>query len=279
MDDKSNNDIDNLQSADDLQDQGDLDNGADLDQQQGSDSGTDSEPEHEENTEGRKQKPVNQDAINEAIARQHAKYREEQRQRLALEKELNELRSGKASAADPEPKIFEVDPYADDVADQIKQRDESIRAHAAWVGRQQQRQMQQQQYQQQTELQKRQQAAEQAEQFFSRAKEDGVDQQKLGQAVQTVGMYQLGMEVAQYLMADDKGYQMTLHLAKDPALLAELSLMEPYQRILHIERNVRARVSVKPRSSQANKPVTRVKGRASDVSDRFPLTGSKVTVE
>ena len=125
-----------------------------------------------------------------------------------------------------------------------------------------------------------QQAAEQAQRFFDAAKADGIDQQQLIQAVQTVGQYELGREVASYLTSDDRGHQVTLALAKQPTLLADLAFMAPHERILHIERNVRSKVAApKPRQSKSGAPPTRVRGRASEPSDRFPLTGGRVKVE
>ncbi|MEE4295716.1 MAG: hypothetical protein V2J20_03755 [Wenzhouxiangella sp.] len=246
----------------------------------GDDSAPSSEPQHEENSaDADEQKPVNQEAIDAAIARQHAKYREEQRKRMALEEELQRLRQASPSYDDPEPKIVEVDPYADDVQDLIKQRDESLRAHMAWQQRQRERQAQQSQYEQQRQLEQQQTAAQQAEQFFGKAAERKIDQEQLNQAVQTVGQYQLGHEVASYLMGDDKGPELVTSLSKNPVLLAELSMMSPTERILHIERNVRTKLNPTPRASSSKPPPTRVKGRAADASDRFPLTGGKVTVE
>ena len=248
------------------------------DQQHGGDSEAHSEPQHEENGEDVEAKPINQESVNDAIAKQHAKYREEQRLRLAAEEQVRHLQNNSANT-DPEPQIVEVDTYAEDFDDQLKQRDESIKKHIAWQNRQAQRQQQFNGQREQQQIAENQQAAERAKAFMQRATDAKVDQSALSNAVQSVGQYQLGQEVAQYLMADDMGVQMTMQLAQNPALLADLSLMPPYQRILHIERNVRAKQIVKPRQSASNKPPTRVKGRAADASDSYPLTGGKVMVE
>lgn len=255
-----------------------IDRGSDHDQQHGSESATDSEPQHEENGEGDEVADPRQEALDRAVSKQHAKYREEQRKRIAAEERLQQYESGSQNN-DPEPTLAEVDPYADDVDSQLRQRDESIRAHIAWQERQRNSQYQRSQYEQQTAAQQQQEAAQQAETFFSKAKEDGVDQGKLTQAIQTVGQYQLGKEVASYLMGDDRGHQVTVALAKSPSLLADLALMQPHERILHIERNVRSKVNASPRRSKGKPPATRVKGRASDASDKYPLTGGKVRVE
>jgi len=252
----------------------------DQDQQLGSDSEPDSEPGHEENSDDVVSKSVNQESVNDAIAKQHAKYREEQRRREAAERRLAELEHSQGSQADPEPQIVEIDPYGDDVEDQIKQRDESLRAHIAWQQRQYYRQAQQQQYQQQTYTQQQQQSAQQAEKFFDTAKKDGIKQEELHQAVQAVGQYQLGHEVASYLMSDDKGHRVTLALAKNPALLADLAFMQPHERILHIERNVRSKVAnTAPRRSKGKQPPTRAQGGAPSAGNKFPLTGGKVKIE
>lgn len=257
-----------------------IDQVADPNQHEGADSAAASEPQHEENSAGADgEKRLNQEAIDAAINRQHAKYREEQRKRIALEEELQRLRQSGSVDDDPEPQIAKIDPYGDDVEDQIKRRDETLLAHAAWQQRQQQRRAYMSQYEQQRQAEQQQTAAQQAERFFGAAAERKIDQSQLNQAVQTIGQYQLGHEVAGYLMTDDKGPEMVTALAKNPVLLAELSVMTPTERILHIERNVRSKVTPSPRASKGNPPPTRVKGRAADASDRYPLTGGKVTVE
>lgn len=282
MDPQDHNDIENEQlQSDQGQEEQDsnFDQGADQDQQLGADSATDSEPEHDENTDGEdEQQRINQEKIDAAIARQHAKFREEQRRRIAAEQQLQQY--GGMQQNEPEPQLYEIDEYADDIQAEVRKRDQSLREHLQWQQRQQQRQADQQSYQQQTYQQQQQQAAEQAQKFFDTAKKDGIDQQQLNTAIQTVGQYQLGQEVAQYLMSDDRGHQVTMALAKQPTLLADLAFMQPHERILHIERNVRSKVSApKPRQSKGSQPPKRVRGRASDVSDRFPLTGGRVKVE
>jgi|TARA_R110001606_G_scaffold381947_1_gene543459 hypothetical protein len=275
--DQESNDIDDNT----LQSTSENDQSADHDQQYGSESATDSEPEHDENAEGEEgESKINQNSVNDAISRQHAKYREEQRKSQRLETELQQYRQSNQQQSDPEPGLVKVDPYDDNVEEQLKQRDDSIRAHIQWQNRQAQRTQQAQNYQQQSYQQQQQEAAKQTDKFFENAKHDGVDQQKLNEAIQTVGQYQLGQEVANYLLGDDRGHHVTIALGKNPTLLADLSLMTSTERILHIERNVRPRVAKsEPRRSKGSRPPTRVKGRASDVSDKYPLTGGKVTIE
>ena len=265
--DQESNDIDDNT----LQSTSENDQSADHDQQYGSESATDSEPEHDENAEGEEgESKINQNSVNDAISRQHAKYREEQRKSQRLETELQQYLQSNQQQSDPD----------DNVEEQLKQRDDSIRAHIQWQNRQAQRTQQAQNYQQQSYQQQQQEAAKQTDKFFENAKHDGVDQQKLNEAIQTVGQYQLGQEVANYLLGDDRGHHVTIALGKNPTLLADLSLMTSTERILHIERNVRPRVAKsEPRRSKGSRPPTRVKGRASDVSDKYPLTGGKVTIE
>lgn len=236
-----------------------------------------SEPQHDENSEGGGEKPINQEAVNQAINRQNRLYREEQRRREALEKEIEQIRKSGPQADDREPQLVAVDPYDDDIEEAIKRRDESIRAHMAWQERQRQKQAQVSQYNQQRLVAQRHEAAQKEENFFKAATERKIDKASLTQAIQTVGQYQLGSEVASYLMSDEKGPEITAALSKKPVLLAELSTLTPIERILHIERNVKAKLSAPPRASKANPPGTRVKGRAADVSDHFPLTGGRVT--
>ena len=274
-----NNPNDDLQNDDQGSEQGSLDlNNENLDQRQGAELDPASEPGHDKDSDGGEQKPINQEAVNEAIAKQHAKFREEQRKNQQLEKRLAELESQGADN-DPEPEIHKVDEYAADIGEQVRLRDESLRAHMAWEQRQQQREAQRTDYQRNQETQAQQIAQENEQKMYQSAQDLEVSQEDLNKSIATIGQYQLGPEVAQYLMGDDKSVQMIQSLAKNPTMLAELSLMNPSERMLHIERNVRSKLSVKPRTSGAKPPPTRVKGKAPDVSDRYPLTGGKVTVE
>jgi len=276
-------DKEKLQSTDDIDDMDfEIDDSADLNNEelrQESESDPNSEPEHEKKTvDDAQSSDVNQDKVNKAIDKQHAKYREEQRKRLEAEKQLETLRSKYGASVDPEPKIPDVDYYSNDVEAQVKKRDAAVREHQQWQYRKQQQQSEQQKREQQNYDQQHAEAMERQDKFYSTAKQLKMSQATLDKAVQTIGTYGLGQQVAEYLMTDDKGVQMTAALAKNPALLSELSFMQPHQAILHIERNVRSRLrAVRP--SNAKKPPTRVSGKASAASDSYPLTGGKVTVE
>lgn len=238
-----------------------------------------SDPEHEQKTDDDAESSnFNQDGVNKAINKQHAKYREEQRKRIEAEKRAEELEKKYGAQIDPEPKIPDVDHYSSDVEEQVKRRDAAVREHQQWQIRKQQDQAKAQELQQQTYQQQQAEAMERQEKFYTKAKELKISQQALDKAVQTVGSFALGQEVAQYLMTDDKGVQMTTALSKNPALLAELSTMRPHEAILHIERNVRSRLrAVRP--SNASRPPKRVSGKAASASDQYPLTGGKVSVE
>lgn len=248
------------------------------DQQQAADSEPASEPEHEQNEEDDAAKAINQEAVDAAIAKQHAKYREEQRKRKALEQELESLKQ-RGVSNDPEPEIFQVDPYAADLNEQLKARDDSVRNHQAWQERQKQREAEKSEYQRSQEAERHQTQQQRVENYLNQAKELKISETDLNSAMSSVGRYQLGPEFAEYLMGDDKGVALTLQLSKQPALLAELSTMTPNQAILHVERTVRSKLDIKPRSGGGKPPPKRIKGKAADISDKFPLTGGKVSVE
>lgn len=273
---------DELQSTDDIEDMDfEIDDSANLDEHldQEPESAPDSEPDHEQKTvDDAQSSNVNQESINKAIDKQHAKYREEQRKRVEAEKELETLRSKYGAQVDPEPKIPDVDYYSNDVEAQVNKRDAAVREHQQWQFRQQQQQSEKQKAQQQSYEQQNAEAMERQDKFYQTAKQLKMSQATLDKAVTTIGTYGLGQQVAEYLMTDDKGVQMTAALAKNPALLSELSFMQPHQAILHIERNVRSRLKA-VRPSNAKRPPTRVSGKASAASDSYPLTGGKVTVE
>lgn len=227
--------------------------------EEASDLATDSDEQHEE-----KAQKINQDAINEAINKQHRKYKEEERKRLELEKRLAELekQGGQQSQLEEVPPI--PDYYDDDYETKLRRRDEIIQRNAQaiaqqqWVQQQQQAQDYQQQQQRQAEL------TQKVETYASRAKMLGVDRTELQNAGELIASYGLNEEVTIAILEDEQGPLITKYLASNPLELSSVVGMTPLQAVLYIERNVKSKAAgLKPRTSNTPPPADRLNsGRA-----------------
>lgn len=220
---------------------------------------TDSDEQHEENAQ-----KINQDAVNEAINKQHRKYQEEKRQRQELEKRLAEYekQSGQQSQLEEVPPI--PDYYDDDYDAKLKRRDEIIQRNAQAVAQQQwlQQQKQAQEYQQQQQRQAE--LTQKVETYAGRAKKLGVDRAELQNAGELIASYGLNEEVTLAILEDDQGPLITKYLASNPMELSSVVGMTPLQAVLYIERNVKSKAAgLKPRTSNTPPPADRLNsGRA-----------------
>lgn len=278
-----------LQSDQDLIDEEvETEEDTDSELQQSEESAASSEPEHLENTEDdEEQKPVNQEAVNKAIAKQHAKYREEQRRaneerkkREELEAKLREIEEKQLRGSEPQvpdiPDRFDYDSESE-YREAIKQRDEALIQRQIWENQQQSYRAQQQQLKQQQELKKQQRLIESYQQYQKRIEDFGIDKAKMKEAGEIVGAYNLDQKVVEYILEEEKGALMTLKLAKDLDTLDHIASLEVEKAILYLDRNVRPTVGVSKRTTQAKKVPTRVKGSSKGSAD-YPLTGG-ATVE
>lgn len=224
-----------------------------------SDLATDSDEQHEENAQ-----KINQDAVNEAINKQHRKYQEEKRQRLELEKRLAEFEKQSGQ----QPQLEEVPPipdyYDDDYDAKLKRRDEIIQRNAQAVAQQQwlQQQKQAQDYQQQQQRQAE--LTQKVEAYAGRAKKLGVDRAELQNAGELIASYGLNEEVTLAILEDEQGPLITKYLASNPLELSSVVGMTPLQAVLHIERHVKSKAAgLKPRTSNTPPPADRLNsGRA-----------------
>ena len=226
-----------------------------------SDLATDSDGEHEEKPDDGEQKQVNQDAVNEAINKQHRKYQEEKRRADAAEQRLAEMQP-KPQAPTP---VDAPDPFDDDYEAKQAAYIESIRQQAVFENNQQLSEQLTQN--QQAATQREQQASENAEiqTYVDNAKAMNISIEQLEQAGQVVGNYGIGKDVQMFIVNDEQGPLITQYLATNHADAEAVAGMIPMQAAMYIERTIKPKVAaMKPKTTNAPNPATKVSGGGGD---------------
>jgi hypothetical protein len=232
------------------------DDESDSDEGEGGPSGSapDSEDEHDKNDGD-----VNQDSVQAAIGKQHAKFREEERKRIAAEERLQQLEDERIQAMRPVVPPMP-DRYDDDYEEKVKARDEKIREALEFDRQEQERTAQRGYAQQQKNAEKMQELQKNAASYAQRAEKLGMTKEQLAKAGAAVQQIGLDDSVAMQILKDDFGPLITKHLAENPGTAVDLAYMSPVEAAIYIERNIRPKVAVRKRK-KSKTPPPRDKGR------------------
>jgi len=198
------------------------------------------------------------------VNKQHKKYRDEERARLAVEKRLEEkearLKELEAQI-NVAPEIPPVpDPYDDNFESKVSSRDEAIRNRAAWD--QEQSSIQAEQLKTAQEVQQREQQAVQdrVSKYAQRAQELKVSESDLQAAGQVVGQY-VSPDLASHILDDSDGPLITTYLASNPTSLDDLRSMSLGNAAIHIANVIKPNLSaMKPKPSGAPEPIDTLRG-------------------
>lgn len=197
-----------------------------------------------------------QEAANKAINKKHFQYKEEERKRLAAEKELQELRAKLEQQTSQRPEIPPIpDPYDENYEAKVKARDEAIRQVVVYEAKQEV----ETQRKQQLEEQQRQEQAKQIESMVTtynqRAKSLGLDVAEVEKAGDTLVQYGVSQDVANFLLSDEDGPLMTKYLAANPLELERIQSMPPMQAAIALNDSVRKQAAgLKPKQTKAPEP-------------------------
>lgn len=232
-----------------------------VNESQPEDLATDSDGEHEEKPDDSEQKQVNQNAVNEAINRQHRKYQEEKRKNDELEQRLSQLQPKEQA-----PEILSrPDPFDDDYDTKLTAYEQSIRQSAQYEYAQQQQQqiLQQQRAYQQQKMQAD--LTTKAATYAEKAKGYGINPQELQQAGQLVASMGLSEDVAMFILEDEQGPLITRHLAINHVDAEAIIGMAPLQAAMYIERTIKPKTAaLKKKQTNAPAPATKIQGRGGD---------------
>jgi len=218
------------------------------------------------------------DGAQKAINKQHAKYREEERKRIEVEKEAKELREKLAAfeSAKVETDIPPIpDPYDDDYEDKIKARDEAITRKASQEA-QKSFLTEQQNAQKETAKKTEQERINTLISGYDKHTVTlGLNPSDVAKAGNKVVEYGISGEVAEFILEQEDGPLITTYLSENPILLDELRHMTPIQAAFKVSSDIRAAASgLKPQASTAPDPVEILTGRGAGETEDPLLKGA-----
>jgi len=228
---------------------------------------------------GEAHEQINQEKVNQAINKQHAKFREEERKRKEAEAEnqklLEQLKSIEANK--PKPVVPPIpDPYDDDYEAKVKERDDALLAKAKHDA------IEASKAEAEKERQQKALEAQQAEtqkhinSYEKRSVEIGLDSNEVNKAGQVLVDYGINSDLAMFILQDKDGPLITQHLAANPAELSELLEMSPMMAAVTINSVVRPKAeALKPKPSKAPDPVKGLSGLGPGETVPASIKGAK----
>ena len=206
-----------------------------------------------------------EDGVQKAINKQHAKYREEERLKIAAQNEAKELKE-KLAAFEAEKGDITIpvlpDPYDEDYEAKITARDEAI-TRKATQDAQQKNVIEQQNANQE--------AANKADQehiqslindYDKRIVTLGLDVNTVKSAGNKVIEYGISGDLAEFIMQQDDGPLITQYLAENPIQVDELRNMPIAMAAIKINSDIKQAASaMKPQASNAPAPAETLSGR------------------
>lgn len=264
------------QDVDDLQDEGAESDSASEAEHEAKDGG-------EEGEEAEELDEYSQDKVNARFGELTKKRREAERLAEERERENRELKQKLREQSEPKvPPMPDADALTpDEYETAVRKRDDAIRARAKWEAENQQAAQENQSYEQQKAYQKQQEVVKTANTYNSRAKKLGVKPEELQQAAATISSIGIHDDVVMDILEREEGPLITKYLGDNVNQLIEISSMSPVKAALYIERKVLPKVRKTKRKSKTPTPPSKVNGgTAQGKGDkRFPLTGDSATFE
>lgn len=217
-----------------------------------------------------------QEIFNKAVGKKTHQLRSVERELEEERAKRIELESRQPTAVAPEipdlPDKYEFD-SDEEYFTAVRDRDDKIR-QAAEFDSQQQVIAQHNATIEQNALIESQRVEREAENaLVERADKNGIKQQDLLAAANTVGQFRLNADIANAIISDQDGDVMIMHLAENPIELDKLSRMSPFEAARMIDTVVREKAqTLKPSSSAAPDPSTVIKGGGGgEDSDGFTI--------
>lgn len=208
-----------------------------------------------------KDKGVNQDAVQNAINKQHAKFREEERKRKSLEKELEELRSRQPK--EPEAPIVPdaPDPYDENYEELVKVRDQKLLEKAKYdISRQAEAERHQKLVAEKQEVRQKE-VAEMIKSYNNRTEKLGLSVADIHKSGQAIVDYGINEQLAEFILSDEDGPLLTKYLAHNPAELDELLSLPITNATIRMHTDIRQKVQgLKPKTSGTPDPAPVLSG-------------------
>ncbi len=219
---------------------------------------------------------ANQEAVNKAIGKQHAKYREEERKRIQVQHDLDEA-NRKLGEYQSKEQVVNVpampDQYDDNFDALMVTRDAAIAKKAQSDGQAVYVQQQKQAAEQTAQQTERDRLGVMLSDYNGNATKLGLDMASVEQAGNVVGA-SVSQDVAQFLLGDTEGPLITTYLAANPLELDEVRHMSPMQAAVALSGKIREKAqALKPRSSSAPDPSEQLRGNGAQKKEHPALNG------
>ena len=239
--------------------------------EQGSESAPDSEGQHEEKVTFSEEQ---QAKIDQIIGEQTQKRRQAEREAQAkLEAQARELEALKAKVPEQtRPDIPPIpDPYDDDYEDRIKERDEAIRKVSEFEAAQERQREYESLRQQERQAEQAKSLQQAAESYAERAKTLGIPAEELQAAGQIVNSFGISDSVAQDILNDEIGPQITKYLSQHPTELDALVSESSEFRAGKLYTAIRSKAAaLSAKTSDAPPPVEPLQGGGMPRKERGP---------
>ena len=224
-------------------------------------------------TEG-EQKKTADDGAQKAINKQHAKYREEERLKIAAQNEAKELKEKLAAfEAEKGDIVIPEMPYPDDedFEEKAKARDEAITRKATQDAQQNIVIEQQSATAEATATAEQARIQSLANDYDKRIVTLGLNQSDVVAAGNKVIEYGISADLVEHIMQQDDGPLITKYLADNPIIVDEMRQMTSIQAAIKINSEIKlAAASMKPQASNAPDPAETLSGRGAG-EQRDPL--------
>jgi len=243
----------------------------------GSDLATDSAAEREEKDPA----VVAQEKAQKAINKQHAKYREEERKRIAAESAKSDLESRLAELEAKDSAVVippMPDAYDENFTALMADRDTAIRQKAEIDAKQSVNDANEAGVRKAAEVAEKERVSGLLGSFDKRISALGLKSEEVGKAVAIVADYGISPEVGEFILNDEDGPLITQYLAANPLKLDELRGMSPIQAALAINSDIRsAAATLKPVATDTPDPAETLSGRGATEKTHPLLNGATFT--
>lgn len=213
-----------------------------------------SEPTEQEPVENQpEQKPkdettINQEAVNRAINKQHAKFKAAEEERLRLQAELDAIR-GKVESIQPVPDM--PDPFDDDYQAKLKARDAILQANARKMYEADMAKRAEEEKQREYVAARHRELNEATIKYQDAAKQGGIDQANLSLYEMVFAAANPSPDLADFILKHKSGPFIIEHLGKNLEELDKIVGMSPTHAAAYIAESVAPKLGAKVKTKYA----------------------------
>lgn len=219
---------------------------------------------HVEEVQKSHDEKAQQDSVQKAINKQHAKYREEERKRLAAESELTKLKNEIAeNSKTSEPIVPQMPDQFDDNFDELMaERERRFRERVEYDLRQKLEDEKAQRGKDKLQAKKNDELLSRVSNYSDRALQQGITKEELQSIGSTLQQAGISEDLANFILDDNQGPLLGRYLADNPLELDELRHMPTAQAVIKLHSEVRGNISTSNNNiTAAPDPVKGVSGK------------------